>query len=332
MSTISWGILSTAKIGIQKVIPAIQAAPSCTVQAICSRSLQASKDAAGKLSIPDAYGSYEELLDAPDIDAVYIPLPNHLHVEWSVKALEAGKHVLVEKPIGLDGKEAKSLLESCRKYPGLKVMEAFMYRHHPQWLKAKELTDNGEIGELQTVNSFFSYYNADPDNVRNKADIGGGAIMDIGCYPVSLSRFLFGCEPKRVIGTIDRDPNFHTDRLSSAIMVFPNGTSTFTCSTQLSRYQRVVIYGTTGHIEIEIPFNAPPDKPCRIWITRDGSVEEISFDICDQYTIQAELFARSILDDSPVPTPLDDALCNMIVIDALFESGRTGSWATCSAG
>ena len=311
------------------MIPAIRAAPSCRVQAISSRNLQRSRDAAARLAVPDAYGSYEELLAAPDIDAVYIPLPNHLHVEWTIRALQAGKHVLVEKPLGLNGEEARSLLESCRHYPDLKVMEGFMYRHHPQWRKAKELVDSGEIGELRTVSSFFSYSNVNPDNVRNQADLGGGALMDIGCYPVSLSRFLFGTEPNRVVSTIDWDPNFLTDRLTSAIMEFPNGTATFTCSTQLSPYQRVLVYGTAGHLELEIPFNAPPDKPCRLWLTLGGTVEEITFEIIDQYTIQAELFVQAILSNTAVPTPLTDGLLNMIVIDALFTSGRTGQWTVC---
>lgn len=326
MKTVNWGIISTAKIGTEKVIPAIQAASSCHVKAISSRDIQAAQRAAAELQIEAVFGSYRDMLADPTIDAVYIPLPNHLHVEWAIRALEHGKHVLVEKPLGLSSEEATLLLEASERFPHLKVMEGFMYRHHPQWLYALELVKDKQIGELKTINSFFSYYNADPDNVRNKANIGGGALMDIGCYPISLSRFLFDAEPRKVIATLERDPQFKTDRLASAILEFANGTSTFTCSTQLSPYQRVLIYGTKGHIEIEIPFNAPPDKDCRIWLTRDGVREEILFDICDQYTFQAELFARAIYDDKEVPTPLSDGIANMIVIDALFESGERGNW------
>ncbi len=330
MKTLRWGILSTAKIGTAKVIPAMQQAKNCTVTGICSRNLNKAQETADKLNIQNVYGSYEELLNDPKIDAVYNPLPNHLHVEWTIKALEAGKHVLCEKPIGLDTKEAEKLLDATGKFPNLKVMEAFMYRHHPQWIKAKELVNNGEIGELCTITSFFSYFNADGNNIRNKVDIGGGSLMDIGCYPVSLSRFIFNEEPLRVVGSIERDPDFEIDRLTSAIMEFNGGTSTFTCSTQLSPYQRVLIYGKKGHIEIEIPFNAPPDKPCRVWKTIEGKTIELIFDVCDQYTLQAELFSEAILDNSVVPTPLTDAVANMKVIDAIFESGATSSWVQTS--
>lgn len=326
MKTLRWGVLSTAKIGIKKVIPAIQQAENCTVTGICSRNFNKAQKTADKLKIQKAYGSYEDLLNDSKIDAIYNPLPNHLHVPWTIKALEAGKHVLCEKPIGLDTKEAKTLLEATHNFPHLKVMEAFMYRHHPQWLKAKKIVTSGKIGELCTINSFFSYFNDDGDNIRNKADIGGGSLMDIGCYPVSLSRFIFNEEPLKVVSSIERDPDFEIDRLTSAIMEFNNGTSTFTCSTQLSPYQRVLIYGTKGHIEIEIPFNAPPDEPCRLWKTINDKKVEITFDVCDQYTLQAELFALAVLNNSPVPTPLTDAVANMKVIDAIFKSGATSSW------
>ncbi|HEX9000143.1 MAG TPA: Gfo/Idh/MocA family oxidoreductase, partial [Blastocatellia bacterium] len=208
----------------------------------------------------------------------------------------------------------------------LKVMEAFMYRHHPQWQHAKQLVTDGKIGELRTIQSFFSYFNTDANNIRNQADIGGGAMMDIGCYNVSLSRFIFGEEPKRVLGIVERDPQFQTDRLSSGVLDFGRGTATFTCSTQLSPYQRVNIFGTEGRIEIEIPFNAPPDKPCKMWLQQGSEIEEIVFDICDQYTIQGDLFSLAVLNDTPVPTPLEDAVANMKVIEAVFESSKTGNW------
>ena len=313
-------------IGTHKVIPAMQKGDHSIVAAIASRSLDKAKSAAQELKIEKAYGSYEELLTDPDIDAIYNPLPNHLHVPWSIKALEAGKHVLCEKPIGLTSAEGEQLVEAGKRFPQLKLMEAFMYRHHPQWQKAKELAGSGVIGTLRTIQSFFSYFNDDATNIRNQADIGGGGLMDIGCYNISLSRFLFDSEPERVIGIIEQDPNFKTDRIASAMLEFPQGTSTFTCSTQLVPYQRVNIFGTTGRIEIEIPFNAPPDRPCRMWLQQDEHIEEITLEVCDQYTIQGDLFSLSILNDSSVPTPIEDSIANMKVIESILESGRTKAW------
>lgn len=334
MNKIRFGIISTAGIGMKKVIPAMQQGKYTEVTAICSRSEESARNAADKLGIPKSYGSYEALLADPDIDAVYIPLPNHLHVKWAINSMKAGKHVLCEKPIGLNSDEANRLIDATSRYPDLKVMEAFMYRHHPQWIEAKRLVDTGEIGELITIQSFFSYYNDDPDNIRNMADIGGGGMMDIGCYNVSLSRFLFDAEPNRVCGFIDRDPRFKTDRLFSGMMDFAGKVSSFTCSTQLADYQRVNILGSTGRIEIFIPFNAPPDEQCQIILQRDNKEDEewlqaISFDICDQYTIQGDLFARAILDDTPVPTQLNDAWANMHTIEALIKSADNGTWEKC---
>jgi predicted dehydrogenase len=328
MTKVRWGILSTAKIGTVKVIPAMQRGAYTEVAAIASRDLERAQAAARQLGIPKAYGSYEELLADPEVDAVYNPMPNHLHVPWSIRALEAGKHVLCEKPIGLSSAEAEQLLEAARRRPQLKVMEAFMYRHHPQWRRAKQVVDAGGVGELKTIQSFFSYFNNDPANIRNNPDIGGGGLMDIGCYNISLSRFIFGEEPRRVFGVAEFDPQFKTDRIASGVLDFGRGTSTFTCSTQLTSYQRVNIFGTTGRIEIEIPFNAPPDQPCRLWHQTTGGVEEVTFEVCDQYTIQGDLMSQAILNDTPVPTPLADAVANMKVIEAVFESARRGAWVS----
>jgi predicted dehydrogenase len=326
MKKVRWGIVSTAKIGTVKVIPAMQRSPYSEVTAIASRESSKAAAAAKQLGIAKAYGSYEELLADPDIDAIYNPLPNHLHVPVSIRALEAGKHVLCEKPVGMNVAEAEQLLTASTKYPKLKVMEAFMYRHHPQWQKALALVKEGKIGELKTIHSFFSYFNTDPANIRNKADVGGGGLMDIGCYCISLARFIFNRMPKRIVGIVDYDPATKTDRLASGIMDFSSGTATFTCSTQLVSYQRVNIYGTNGRIEIEIPFNAPPDKPCRLWHATNDKTEEIQFEICDQYTIQADLFSQSILNDTPVPTSLHDAVENMKVIEAMVRSGKENQW------
>lgn len=327
MARIRWGVLSTAKIAREKVIPGIQKSETGEAVAIASRDLELAQATATKLGIANAYGTYEQLLADADVDAVYIPLPNHLHVPWSLRAIEAGKHVLCEKPIGLSVAEAEQLAAASAAHPQLKVMEAFMYRFHPQWQTARRLVREGRIGDLRTIQTGFAYFNNDPHNIRNKAEMGGGALMDIGCYPISLSRFIFDAEPLRVLGQIENDPATGVDRLTSAVMEFPRGTSTFTCGTQLVPYQRVNIFGTTGRIEIEIPFNAPPDRRCREWLQTGGdSVEEIAFDICDQYALQADAFGRAILEGTPVPTPLADAVANMRVIEQILASAGCGEW------
>lgn len=323
MPTIQWGILSTSNLAVQKVIPATQASTLGEVAAIASRSAEAGQRVAAQLGIPRYYASYEALLADPAITAIYNPLPNHLHVEWTIKALAAGKHVLCEKPIALNATDAQRLAEAAATYPQLKVMEAFMYRFHPQWDIARDTIRAGAIGELRTITTIFSYFNSDPTNIRNQADIGGGALLDIGCYATSVARYLFGAEPLRVVGTIERDPQLHTDRFDSGILDFGVGTATFTIATQLTSFQRVTALGTKGSVTIEIPFNAPPDLPCHVVITSgDASREELTQAV-DQYTLQADAFARAIIDDTPVPTPLTDAVANMRVLDALVQSAET---------
>ena len=328
MKKLNWGILSTAKIGIEKVIPAMQQGKLSEIVAIASRTHESAREAAKNLKIPKAFGSYQDLLDDTSIDAVYIPLPNHMHVPWTIKALAANKHVLCEKPIALTATEAKELLKETEKFPHLKVMEAFMYRHHPQWIQALELINGGGIGMVKTVHSFFSYYNDDPENIRNMVDIGGGGLMDIGCYCISLARLIFDDEPQRVFGKIEYDPGFETDRICSGILDFVQGTSTFTCSTQLVPYQRVNVFGTKGRIEIEIPFNAPPDKPCKMLFQNNEMIEEIEIKICDQYTIQGDLFSLSVLKNEKVPTPIEDAVENMKVLEAVIQSAEKEEWCT----
>jgi predicted dehydrogenase len=328
MQKVRWGVLSTAAIGVNKVIPAMQQAEHCEIVAIASRDRARAEAAAHKLGIARAYGSYEELLADPLVEAIYNPLPNHLHVPWSIRALEAGKHVLCEKPIALTSAEAQQLVVVAQRYPSLSVVEAFVYPHHPQWQRALAIVREGGIGELRTIQAFFCYFNDDPANVRNQADIGGGGLMDIGCYPISLSRLFFGREPRRVVGWAEFDPTFKTDRLTSAILDFETATSTFTCSTQLAPYQRVNILGTDGRIEIEIPFNAPPDRPTRIWHQRGnrpgGPIEEISFPTCNQYGRQGDAFSVAVRSGQPALPKIEDAVANMRVIEAVFESHRAG--------
>jgi predicted dehydrogenase len=330
---VKWGILSTASIAQRRVLPAMLECQHAEIAAIASRSIEKAKAVAEKFSIPKVYGSYEDLFGDPEIEAIYNPLPNHLHVEWSMHAASRGKHVLVEKPISRNVAEAKRLLEAREEFR-VKIGEAFMVRTHPQWLRTVELVQSGRIGKLQSILGYFSYFNIDPTNTRNIASDGGGALMDIGCYPIKTSRLVFGEEPLRVIASVERDLNFKTDRLTSAILEFPSGQSVFTVSTQMVYYQKMQFFGTTGRIDIEIPFNAPTDKPTRIFVD-DGkdlyagaSALIESFPICNQFTIQADLFSKAIRENREVPNPLEDAIRNMAVIDALFRSAHSGSWET----
>jgi predicted dehydrogenase len=328
---VRWGVLGAARIAVTQVIPAIQQSAWSEVVAIASRQLRQAETTAGLLGIPKAYGSYEELLADPDVEAIYNPLPNHLHVPWSIKAVEAGKHVLCEKPISLTASEARQLL-AARDLSGMKIAEAFMVRTHPQWLATRDLIRDGRIGELRSIAGFFSYFNRNPKNIRNNPEYGGGALMDIGCYPINTSRFILGEEPLRVVALIERDPEMKIDRLTSALLEFPSAQAIFTCSTQLVPYQRMQFVGTRGRIEVEIPFNAPSDRPCRIYIDHGpnaGGVESREFPLCNQYTIQADLFSRAIREGGDVAVPVEDAVKNMTVIDALLRSAETRRWESC---
>jgi len=327
---VKWGVLGVANIAVKKVIPGMQQGEWSEITGIASRDLKKAQEAARSLGIAKAYGSYEELLADPEIEAIYNPLPNHLHVPWSIKAAEAGKHVLCEKPLSMSLAEAKTLL-AAQQRAGVKIGEAFMVRTHPQWLRARELARSGKIGKLVAIGGTFSYFNRDAANVRNMADIGGGAMLDIGCYPITTSRFIFGEEPTRVVGLIERDPDFKTDRLASAILDFPSGPATFTCSTQMVHYQRMQIFGTKGRIEVEIPFNAPLDKETRIFVDdgRDvfgsGIVTE-TIPLCNQYTIQGDEFSRAVRGLGEVPVSIEDGIANMAVIEAVFRSAVSGHW------
>jgi predicted dehydrogenase len=328
---VAWGVLSTAKIGVEKVIPAMQKGSSTEIRAIASRDLARAESVAADLGIPQAYGSYEELLADPTIQAVYNPLPNHLHVPWTIRAMEAGKHVLCEKPIALNATEARQLVEAAAR-TGRLVGEAFMVRHHPQWLKAKELVASGRIGEARAIQTFFSYYLTDPANVRNQAEIGGGGLYDIGCYAINTARFIFGGEPHRVVGLFDNDPVMRIDRLMSGIAEFSDARHlTFTCATQLVPRQNVEIVGTTGRIEIAIPFNADPETAARIFID-DGQdlagsrIETVELPIVNQYTLQGDAFSRAVLGEGSLEWDIADSVLNTQVIDAFFRSGQSRQW------
>jgi predicted dehydrogenase len=323
---VRWGVLSTANIATEKVIPGFRRSARSEVLGIASREGGRAREAATRLDIPRAYESYEAMLADPDIDAVYNPLPNHLHAAWTIAAARAGKHVLCEKPLALTADEAQGMVDACAE-AGVLLMEAFMYRQHPSWIAARELVRAGRIGRLQVVDSWFSYYNDDPRNIRNIRAAGGGALYDIGCYNVNLSRMLFDAEPTEVQGTVTRDPELGVDVVTSAILRFPDGVATFTCSTRAETDQRVHIYGTEGRISIEIPFNIPPDRPTRIFVTAGGdppvapATETLTFDTADPYACEADRFADAVLDDVPLPVEPEDAVSNMRVIDAIFAAG-----------
>ncbi|KKC35882.1 NAD-binding protein [Devosia epidermidihirudinis] len=333
MSTkkVRWGILSTANIGMEKVTPGIQKSAHSEVVAIASRDLGKAQQAATELGIPKAYGSYEELFADPDIDAIYNPLPNHLHVPMTVAAAKAGKHVLCEKPIALNAADAEALRE-CP--PDRIVLEAFMIRFHPQWERAREIIRSGELGDVRAINAVFTYFNDDPANVRNQADIGGGGIMDIGCYPITAARFLFENEPKRVVSLVERDDRFGTDRLASVLADFGAGRQlNFICSTQTTPHQRVQVLGSKAKLEITIPFNAPPDQHTAITIdsgaSLDGSLARREIlPACDQYTEQAEAFALAVLGEKPLPWGIEDAIASMKVLDAIYASEKAGGWVS----
>ena len=331
MKKVNWGILSTAKIGREKVIPALQKGQFSQVSAIASRSLENARKVADEMGIAKAYGSYEELFADPEIEAIYNPLPNDQHVAMTLAAARAGKHVLCEKPFAMNAHEAEQLREVAGK---VHIMEAFMVRFHPQWLRAREIVRSGALGELRTVQAFFSYFNRQPGNIRNRPEVGGGALYDIGCYAIVAGRFLFEAEPLRVVALVDLDPDFQTDRTVSAVADFGGGRRLdFTVSTQSVPYQRVQAIGTVQRLELEIPFNAPLGGTTRI-LQDDGSllggasaVPE-TVPACDMYTLQGDAFSQVIQGAIPLPYGLDDAICNMRVLDALFKSGQSGQWET----
>jgi predicted dehydrogenase len=327
---VRWGVLGAARIATGKVIPGMQRGRWSSIVAIASRYPDKARAAADAAGIPRSYGSYQELLADPDIEAIYNPLPNHLHLPWSIRAAEAGKHVLCEKPIGLSAAEASALC-AVRDRTGVHVAEAFMVRTHPQWLAVRELVQNGRIGELRLISAHLSYYKRDPQDIRYQHEYGGGGLMDVGCYAIMLARWLFAQEPGAVIACVERDPEMEVDRLTSALLRFPTGQATFSCSMQLVPYQRIQVFGTRARIEIEIPMNTPPDRTCRIFLDdgRDlfgGGIQTIAFAPVDHYTLQGDEFSRAVRGVGRVPVPLEDSIGNMAVIDALFRSAETARW------
>ena len=326
MRRLRWGILSTARIAQQKVIPAIQASRHGVVTSIASRDKSRAQAVAKEHGIEASYDSYSALLHSPDIDAVYIPLPNHLHVDWSIRCLTAGKHVLCEKPLGVSAHDAQRLVDATKRFPHLVAAEAFMYRHHPQWSEVRSRIDSGAIGTVKAIQSMFTYFNDDPNNIRNQLGIGGGGLLDIGCYSISLSRYLLCKEPSRVCSVMDRDPQYGTDRVASVLLDFDGAASIFCCATQLHRFQQVQILGTRGRMEVLSPFNSPPDLPTRILCETDAGTEAVEFDAVNQFSLQADAFAQSVFTGQRSIATLEDALANMRAIDAAAKSAASGQW------
>ena len=330
--TVRWGILSTADIGVRKVIPGIRKAARCEVVAIASRDGEQARAVADQLGIPSAHASYEALLADPGVDAVYIPLPNHMHMDWTIAALRAGKHVLCEKPLAMTADDAQRMVDVAHE-TGLHLMEAFMYRQHPSWVAAMDLVESGRIGTLTAVQSWFSYYNDDATNIRNIVEYGGGALFDIGCYTINLSRMVFGGEPLHIQASVRRDRATGVDGLVSAILDFDGGIASFTCAIRSESDQRVHIYGTKGRISIDIPFNIPPDRPTRIRLTAGGDppvapdTTVLEFPTTDPYTAEVERFVSAVLDGGPTPVPPEDAVANLRVIDAIFAIAERGPGA-----
>lgn len=330
MNKVSWGVLGVSKMAVERTIPAMQQGSLSRIDAIASRQGGRAEACARELGISRAYGSYEALLADPAIEAIYNPLPNNLHVAWTEKALQAGKHVLCEKPVAMNAAEAERLA-AAQQRSGRLVTEAFMVRFHPQWLRVRELIAAGRIGAVRAVHGVVTYNNPDPANIRNILDAGGGGIMDIGCYMIYFARLVFGAEPRRVMSMIERDPATQTDRLVSAILVFPQGQATFVCSTRLARAQRFQVLGESGHITVEVPINAPPDRPCRI-VVDDGrdvlgsGAETIELPVCNQYTLQGDAFSACIRDGTAPAVTLEDSIMNMRVIDAMFRSEKSQAW------
>ncbi len=326
MKKLRWGILSTARIATQKVIPAIQSSRFGEVTAIASRDPGNASRIADQCGIPACCASYEALLQDDQVEAVYIPLPNHLHIRWAIRALSAGKHVLCEKPLAMSANDAERLVSASAKNPTLKIAEAFMYRHHPQWTLTRSLVRQGQIGALQNIHVYFAYHNVDPTNIRNQLALGGGALMDIGCYGISVARWLFGRDPIRVNAQMKRDPKFRTDVLTTFQMDFTSGTATVTCGTQSHRHQLVTVLGSKGRITLPLPFNAPPDQNMQAEHEHDLGHTIHTLNAADQYALQCDHFAQAVWEDKPLLTPLGDAVRNMRVIDACVASASSGRW------
>ncbi|MGA2547732.1 MAG: Gfo/Idh/MocA family oxidoreductase [Rectinemataceae bacterium] len=333
MESVRWGILSVSGHYALRVHQPLSSLSEARIAAIASRGAERAAEAAVRFGIPRSHGSYAELIADPEVEAVYIPLPNNLHAEWAIAALDAGKHVICEKPFAMDAAQARAMVAKAKE-KGLLVMEALMYRFHPQWQRAREIIATGELGRLRAIHCWFSYDNTDPANIRNRPETGGGALYDIGCYAVSSARFLAAAspgspkEPERGFFITERDAAFGTDTLGTGLLDFGQDgpRASFHISTQAFPVQRVEVMGESGSLAVMLPFNAYPDVPLTVEVTTDLGTRRIETGPADQYGLMFAAFSRAIRAKSPAPTPPEDGIANMAALDALFRSEKSGKW------
>ncbi|SMO60694.1 Predicted dehydrogenase [Saccharicrinis carchari] len=325
MNRLKIGVLSVSNHLLKRIVLPLKNTKYCKIYGIASRNPKKAEAFAQKFDIEKVYADYQELIEDPIIDFVYIPLPNHLHLEWVVKAAEAGKHILCEKPIALNAQEAMQCIEAAQKNK-VQLMEAFMYKFHPLWIYAKEVITTNQIGRIMYIHTSFAYHNPAPDNIRNIKEFGGGALMDIGCYAISSSRFLLDAEPQRVMAIHQQHPEFKTDTLGSAIMDYDGRHASYTVSTLSQANQGVDIVGSSGRIRIPVPFNTYVDTPSEIIINTAQGERSVSFAVCDQYGLMFDAFSECLIKKMPLPIEPTDVLNNMKVIDAVFKSAQSQQW------
>ena len=324
-----WGILSTAKIAREHVIPAHLKARGCCITAIASRDQSRAQAVADEFQIPHALADYQSLLQSDVVDAVYIPLPTSQHVEWAIKAANAGKHVLVEKPLALSA-DALHAVQAAAEANNVMIAEAFMVNYHPQWHQVREWLDRGAIGRLRYIQSAFSYYNRDPKNMRNRPELGGGAIPDIGVYPTVTARMVTGKEPLKVRADIEFDAEFGTDSYANVQYAFDGFDMSFMLSTSMAAHQSMRLHGEEGYIQVEAPFNAElyGDVKVSLWNAAHTEVQTVRFGGVNQYQLQAEAFADAVASgDSSALFSLDSSIANQRAIDAIYASNKSGTWA-----
>jgi len=327
MEKLRIGILGTSNHYLKRIVLPLRDTKHCASYVIGSRNIEKAGVMAKAFDIPMWYGSYDEVLENSDVDLVFIPLPNHKHKEWVNKALDAGKPVLCEKPLGMDAQEAIQMVEKAQE-ADLPLMEGFMYRFHPMWQHTRDIVSTNQIGHIQYIHTSFSYNNTSPTNIRNIPEYGGGALMDIGCYAISVPRFILGQEPKRIISLIQEHPKFGTDMHTSAVLDFGGPRATFSVSTGSQPFQRVDIVGTSGSIIVHIPFNTFVDVPSRITVTDGIGTRDVEFPASNAYGLMFDAFAAAVKENKPIPLSGQDAINNMKVVDAVRESAKKGKWVS----
>ncbi|MFO8001862.1 MAG: Gfo/Idh/MocA family oxidoreductase [Marinilabilia sp.] len=325
MKKLKIGILGTSNHYMKRIVLPLKETQYCESYAIGSRDIEKAAGLAREFDLPLWYGSYEAVLKDGDVDMIYIPLPNHMHKEWVDRSLEEGKPVLCEKPLGMNTQEAMEMVDKSRE-TNVPLMEGFMYMFHPMWQHARDIVRTGQIGGIQYIHTSFSYNNPSPQNIRNIPEYGGGALMDIGCYAISVPRFIMGAEPERVMSFISHHPEFGTDMHTSGILDFGGPRATFAVSTASQPFQRVDIVGSSGSITVHVPFNTYVDVPAVITVTDGIGTRDIKFPVCNAYGLMFDSFARAVEEQGPLPVSLKDAVDNMKVIDAVRQSARSGDW------